>query len=515
MKIRVGLLEKTAMWEELLTQEGVPFEAIHSGQSISPQEFSAIVLNRRLTSDENASLREYLRGGGAILSRSDHAKGLGGFNIRTENIEYLFGDEIFPLDLTDINRESFIVSEANCLRTEKNTHSTFAGEFCGGVALLLPFDIAEVMEDCRVAEKMFYAHRERLPSERVSMVSKGNVRLLLHYGLQSLHHARGIPFVHLSSFPAKEDTLFAFRIDSDGASAKEVAELYSLGREYEIPMSWYLDVQSHERWLQRFTEMQGQEIGVHCYQHRSYDDPGPLKENVEHAATLLEDIGIRRSGFSAPYGMWSPTLAQVLDELGFEYSSEFSYAYDTLPLTPSVHEKRFQTLQIPIHPICIGNLLRVGYSPQDQERYFSSVVKSKRQRAEPLFFYHHPSHKNLDVVRNLFETMRNENIRCVSMGEYAAWWKKRSLVKLGIQQTNDDIVSTMADPQAQDLMVKISRADEMQALAPLNGTHSLRSLDWASVPVPSPLADDFRRVKEFDLRQSIGSVFTRFQRDFR
>ena len=515
MKIKAGLLKTTAMWEELLTQEGVPFAMIKSGDAPTIEEYSVVIINRRMTSDENAGVSDYLRHGGAILARADYTEGLGGMNARENNIEYVFGDRIFPIDLTDIGSEGFVCSEANCLRTEENAPSAFAGVFCGGYSFLLPFDIAELTEDCRAGEKTFYAHRERLPSERVSVVSKGNVRLLLHYGLEHLHHVRNIPYAHLSYHPDDQSTVFAFRIDSDGASPEEVTELYSLGREFAIPMSWYLDVKSHEQWLTRFVEMEGQEIGVHCYEHRTFHESEQIKKNVEHAVSLLEEIGIRRSGFSAPYGVWSPALAQALDELGFEYSSEFSYAYDTLPLRPSFQGKRFETLQIPIHPICIGSLLRVGYSSLDQKRYFASIVRWKRQRAEPLLFYHHPSHKKLDVVRDLFETMRNGNVRCISFGEYAAWWKRRSLVRMSIEVMDGNIEVQSMDAPPEDLRLRVTRENKTEALAPLTGTLPLQSLQWTPMPSAPALPSDFRRITEFDLRQSIGKLFTRLQRDFR
>jgi len=514
MKIQVGLLKTTPMWEELLVQEGVPFGVIEKGGWPSLEEYSVAIINRRITSDENTNVREYLRNGGAVLTRADYAEGLGGMSVRPENIEYIFGDNIFPIGLTDISREGFVVSEANCLRTEKNAHTAFVGDFSGGYAVLLPFDIAEVTEDCRAGERTFYAHRERLPSERVSAVSKGNVRLLLHQCLEHLHHVRHMPYAHLSYFPDNQSNIFAFRIDSDGASQEEVNELYAIGQEFEIPISWYLDAKSHEQWLARFAEMEGQEIGVHCYDHRTYDDAERIRKDIEHAATLLEEIGIRRSGFSAPYGVWSPPLAQVLDELEFEYSSEFSYAYDTLPLRPSFQGRRFETLQVPIHPICIGSLLKIGYSPQDQKRYFASIIKAKRQQPEPLFFYHHPSHMHWGVVRDLFETMRNENIRCMSLGEYAAWWKRRTLVRMSLEIMEDKIVIRSSDTLPDDIRLRVTREDKTEAIAPMSSPLKLQSLNWTPTSPAPALPDDFRRIKEFDLRQSVGKLFTRLQRDF-
>ncbi len=104
-------------------------------------------------------------------------------------------------------------------------------------------------------------------------------------------------------------------------------------------------------------------------------------------------------------------LAVQLVDCGFEYSSEFSYDYDNLPSVPRLRHGE-GTLQLPIHPICIGSLKRHSYSDKQMIQYFENVIQRKLASSEPIIFYHHPKDGYYDVLDWLFQEMRHE--RCTS-----------------------------------------------------------------------------------------------------
>ncbi|MEK7251361.1 MAG: hypothetical protein AAB209_13170, partial [Bacteroidota bacterium] len=159
-------------------------------------------------------------------------------------------------------------------------------------------------------------------------------------------------------------------------------------------------------------------------------------KNISKARRKLEQAGISSPGFAAPFGIWNSELAKAIEKTVFEYSSEFSFAYDSLPVYPSNGEQTFLTLQVPIHPICIGSLRRIGYTEGQMKEYFRRVIEEKLLRDEPLFFYHHPTHHCCDVVQFIFQYVAEKGIENTTMLEYARWWKKRLSTRLEISFEN-------------------------------------------------------------------------------
>lgn len=513
MKLNVGLITHSAMWEQLLEQEGVPFS--HVEVEDLTNACSVLVVNRLLKSNEVKTVEQYLRSGGAVLGYADHLIGVCGTTTRRERIDYLVGDHeaIFShVSLVDTEILADIPREANCMRTQHNTHAVFAGKLAEGYAVLLPFDAATLMCDVRAVDKNFYSDRERLPSERVSLVSKGELRHLMHDALQYLHHARNLPYVQAWYFPDGRRNLFAFRIDSDKGSRKEVDELYHVALENDVGMSWFLDVKSHEEWLQHFAFLTGQEVGVHCYEHRTYETYEGNLKNIAKAKHKLEQVGISSPGFTAPFGVWNTELAKAIDTVMFEYSSEFSFAYDSFPMYPSNGQQTFLTPQIPVHPICIGSLQRVGYSETRMKEYFRRVIDAKLLRYEPLFFYHHPTHRHADVVRFIFQYVRQRGIGNTTMLDFARWWKKRLSYRFAIEFENGTCTVQSTKVPDDSLWLRIIRPDKAEGFVRPSREIDLNTLEWEPQRSDYLPPSDIRRIREFDPRGMLGDLFSALSR---
>ncbi|HXF99704.1 MAG TPA: polysaccharide deacetylase family protein [Bacteroidota bacterium] len=514
MKLRVGLVIPSLWWEQILAQEGIPFG--YADLNRLDEEWSVLVVSRRLEETEQRQIEEYLAVGGAVLGFAGYLENVCKTRTRTEPLEYIISEGKSPfadVHLLDLGLEGAVPHEANCLRTQQNTFAAFVGPMGGGYAVLLPFDPSEMMSDERAANKSFYFVRDRLPSERVSLVSKGEVQRVVHRSLEYLHHVRGLPYVHLWYFPEERPTIFAFRIDSDRGSREEVDALYRLARKHDIPMTWFLDVKSHEAWLHHFAYLSGQEFGVHCYDHTVFNTYEANLANIQKARQKLHRVGISSPGFAAPFGLWNPELARAIVQAGFEYSSEFSYAYDAFPLYPRAGTEGFTTIQIPIHPVCIGSMKRVGYTETHMADYFKRIMDEKLQRHEGWLFYHHPTHRSWDVVEFIFSYVRQKGIDCIPMSEYARWWKKRLKVMPGFDLEKNTLRMNIAHPEP-SVWVRIVRPDMRAVLVPPFDVVDLEAMNWLPPQTVALPPSDIHRIREFDPRKLVGDLFTSLSRKF-
>ncbi len=522
MKLQIGIVADSHVWEQVFRQEGVPFTRVDLSVDSVQDVCSMLVVNRELSSSEREVVEAYLRSGGAVLGYTGHLLKVAGTTGTKEKLEYLVGDhdDMFPsFQLLDLGLYGLVPREANVLRTQANQFGAFAGSLGGGHAVILPFDVEEALSDIRVASKSFYNSRDRLPAERVSLVGKGEIRQMLRRAFEYLHHARNLPYAHLWYYPHSKRNLFAFRIDTDGSPQHDIDELYGIARNHLISMTWFLDVKSHEAWLKHFGRMVNQEIGVHCYEHTTFDAYDDNLKNITRAAREIEAVGLHPEGFAAPFGTWNEELGKAIDKVGFQYSSEFAYAYDTLPLFPHTETMRYNTLQVPIHPICIGSLMKVGYSSAHMKEYYRRVIDEKRARAEPLFFYHHPSHHHWDVVEFVFQSMQDRGIDDVSFSEYARWWKKRHGTKFMLTFANDMFSSQsqeLSDGNAEEgITLRVTTTEGRELLVPVGEAIDFKTASWTFLEPPIPPPQDIRRIREFDPRSVLGELHTKLMRKFR
>jgi hypothetical protein len=520
MKIKIGLTASSSGWEQLLLQEGVPFGLIGKPSGSLREQFSVIVVNGILNGPEREVIEEFLRHGGAVIGSAMYMQGVGKTQYRKEKISYLLpeGANALPgFSLLDLDVNGVIPREANQVRTDQNTFCVFAGPLCGGLAIILPFDPGDAMGDARATNRNFHAMRDRLPSEHVSLVSKGEVRQLVHGGLEFLHHERGLPYVHLWYFPDGFENVFAFRLDTDASPRAWIDETYSVSRDYGIGFTWYLDVASHEGWVSHFGKLAGQEIGIHCYAHTVGKTREAIREDLTRALHVVREEGLKPHGIAAPYGIWTPALAGVVQDLGFFYSSEFSYAYDSLPLFPEADGRVFPTLQVPVHPVCIGSLARVGYSADQMRQYYRAVVQQKLLRHEPLFFYHHPAQRHAEVVRSLLDDVTSRAIPSMTLGEFAFWWIERLQTRFEANVDGKNLrLDAISDrgPSGTRGCLRISRPDGMEARVPITSTFSADAVTWRERK-PFVVPPDIRRIREFDPRRVLGDLYTTMIRKLR
>ncbi|MBI4547241.1 MAG: polysaccharide deacetylase family protein [Ignavibacteriae bacterium] len=499
MVLKVGIMGNGKGWELLLQQEGIPYERIVDFP-LSRETFSVIVVGDQITPSSLEAVRRYLTGGGAILC-SGRVYALLCNERSTETfVRYLCEEphsHFQGVGLVNLQKVCHLPWNGSDLRTDAGAFSAFIGTYGEGAIIALPFDAAEFIVDRRTAMKSFYAHSKRLPFEKVSLVPKRGIRRLVRRSLEILHHRRGLPYVHKWFYPDDQRTIFVFRIDTDCATREETAELYKLSRTYNIPCTWFVDVKSQEHHLSVYREMEGQEIGIHCFDHHLANDAKSYNQDIRTAIEIFHSRNLKAMGYAAPYGFWSESLANVIETFGFDYSSEFSYDYDNVPSYPIVNNEFLQTLQIPVHPISIGSLRRQSFTEQEMVTYFHEHLHAAISAREPLIIYHHPKNNYLRVVESIFKYIQEHHIRSMRMIDFALWWKQRNGSQLHVEAENASL-HINADTPCDNIALRITRGDGTEAFTSICSTIHLENLIWQPIPKPLPVPDDVVRVTKFN-----------------
>lgn len=504
MNLRCGLLDGGPVWRELLRSEGVPSCCV-ALDSIEDGAVSVVVVDRPLKPGEAAALRAYLRRGGALVAAAAFVADALGMAARRRHIRYLVDDrEERPwFDLLDIDGACCLPAECSRLRTEENSHAMFLDAWGGGLAAVLPFDPADLVTPGSGCYRSFPAGYDRLPFERVASRSRAALLQMLHGVLEELHHRRNLPYVRISQFPADIPSVFAFRLDTDRASDRQIEQWRELSAAFGAPFTWFVDTGHREGKLEAFAKMQNQEIGVHCYRHRLFQTAAAYSEDIGCALNLLRAVGIDPAGYAAPFGHWSEQMGRAIDGIGMAYSSEFLTGFDGVPFFPTVRATTFQTLQVPVHPVSCGALRRSGYSHARMVEYFVGVIDRKIARHEPVFLYDHPIHDCVDVGWEILKRVRA--LPGMTLGEYATWWKERIMhLETLTVEFRDGMLWCRDDRPSNGIRLAISTvAGEANAAVD-------SAIDLARVslrpPVPFRGLEDVRRSRDFDVRTWIGTT---------
>ncbi|MFA6540931.1 MAG: hypothetical protein WCT99_04950, partial [Bacteroidota bacterium] len=342
-KIQIGICSRTPGWEIVLRQTGAPWkEFIFS--DFQPVDFSLLIINRHITGEEYFALEQFMHNGGTVLHTVLSNK---------MNGAKKFVTTLLPEQITDVTINDLFDIHSSVVM--QNTNQLFGfRRINGGIEAFLGIDVESMLTQNKSKRKNFHALSRFFPNEIVSLRSKNTLRHYITSVLELLHHQSGLPFIHTWYFPKGESTIFTFRIDTDKGTKEQIQGIYELSKKYDIPTTWFLDVKSHEPWLEYFTAFQRQEIALHCYEHAAYPSKQLNKDNFEKSLTLLRKHALNPKGITSPTGAWTGEISAAMDEIGFAYSSEFGYDYDNLPSFPFINNRFSQVLQLPVHPICIG-----------------------------------------------------------------------------------------------------------------------------------------------------------------
>ncbi len=496
MNLCIGLLQYEIGWELLLNQLGVIWECYSSEKEISPENYSVFILNTFPDKSQTALLQKYLHDGGCIFATHGCGK-----NINNSSTKEKYFSSLSPKKFSPFTSSTMVDIFSKGVTTSSSLLST--SQYGKGTIIHFPFDVHNAISDTRSLRKNFYFTTERLPSEVVVRVSKGEIRKLVYSSLEFLHHQKNLPFIHKWFYPKNEQTIFTFRVDSDKGNKEEITMLHNVCKKFSIPTTWFLDVKSHEPWISLFKDFhnQQQEIGIHCYEHNTYSTFEENYQNFNKAYTILKQHQEKIFGASAPYGTWNESVTTAFEKIGLEYSSEFSLDYDNLPFFPIINNRFSQVLQLPIHPMCVGSFRRARFTNNDMVAYYKNFIEKNISLREPIFLYHHPTHHHWEVFENIFNHIRTKNIFTLSYHNYTEWWKKRMLMNASLSLENEtQSLKTIITNNSNECFWRISFPSHEEAIIPLTEHINLNTVKKKPTPLPASPPDDIERIRKFDWR---------------
>ncbi len=420
-------------------------------------DFALIIISSSsLTKKEKKLLYDYTDEGGAAICEAENARAVFKINLKLSYIKFLYSesDKLFNNYLVcDLYNHCKIPANGNHLDDQEKMKSVLTLSVGKGNLAVFPEGFISLIHKSRAIRKNFYSEfSNQFTSERVAVVSKGIIRIHIQKAIEYLFHKRGLPFVHLWFHPDGAINIFSFRIDTDMGTEEEINSLNKLLQDYDIPATWFVETKSSQDRIELFSNLKNQEISYHCYRHKNFLSYKKNVENIKKGLTILKNAGIKPKGYASPYGEWNNTVAKAIDNFNFLYSSEFGFAYDTLPLYPYYNSYFSKAIQIPIHPVSVGRLHWGGHSEENMIKYFFSIIENKLFLDEPIIFYTHPFEKRLNVFEKVFERIHfynrensisndslNGKIPILSLSEYAEWWKKRLAVKWSAEEKDGEV----------------------------------------------------------------------------
>ena len=501
-RLVIGIVEPGLGWTIVLRQCGVAYERVSGAGTIDADRYSVVIVNRAIGGAMRERLTGYLRGGGAVLDTGNHLGSLPAREIRRSQVRSLL-----PSD-QEATRTGIMLLDLHAPVRRHRGSDLFGGllsfrEVQGGYIGWLGLDIDGLTVDTRSARRQFHTPTGRYPSEVVSVVSKGEVRRLVEHALMELHALRGLPYLHIWFFPDERPNIFCFRIDTDYGTRAQILDLYRTARRCGVAMSWFLHVEAHEEWLDLFTRFEEQEIAVHCRTHRTYPTYEPNAANMAEATYLLRRAGLDPVGFAAPNGRWNRALGRAVRDQGFLYSSEFALAYDDLPFNPALEGAFSPALQVPIHPVSVGNFLRVRGTEREMVEYYGRAVEEKLAYDRPLIFYHHPTHEAGGLLDEIFGAVRNAGVESVTFADYARWWNLRSRAYHAAEWSGERLdLELDADPS---VALRIVLPDGRRGFV-RGGTILLSDIQWSVPPPGLRRPDDYMRIRRTGLKTIVHSI---------
>jgi hypothetical protein len=476
----VGLFGNSLGWQQILDQEKVNYEIVTGLSNLD--RYGVLIITKSPESKEIAEIRDYLEAGGSALTDFSVLKSLlSDFHYRPVKTRYISptSDAIFNnVSLIDIGQNGFAMPNSN-------RPNIYFKDYGKGKIIALPFDLNQALLNANAKPKFFYFSSRKFPYETVAEVSKGEIRKLVINCLGVLFKQQNLYYSHLWYYPNTYSTLFTFRVDTDFSPWQQIESVIKLTRENELSFTWFVNTQAQEGDLAKFAKLKNQDLQLHCYTHNVFSDDRRNRNNIEKGKELLKSAGIEPVGFAGPFGEWNENLSQVLEDLGFEYSSEFALAYDDLPFYPLKAGQKSKVLQIPIHPICAGRLLHAGLDFNQIFVYFRRYIDFCYQAREPIMIYDHPHriHQIPQVFDIIFKKIKSmKNIWLTNFTQLMQWWRQREAITYDASIEKEQL-KVMTNSDNPIFSLHIVSPSGQETFVPLkNGVYNLAGLSWSSIP---------------------------------
>ena len=503
MQIKIGLCVPNPGWEIVLAQEGLCYEKIVQDSKFDFNKFALVIPNQFFITNKKQLIEEYLEKAGMVIIDKETSSELLDLGFHSKNISCripqknsMFSD----VGLVDFYTK-FMIPDGKLLLSLDETFSIYEYSGNGGNVVILPFSVNELILGQNAIRKRFYADRKELPSEVVSKVSKGRIREIIFKMLQHCFLELNKPLIQKWFYPSGIDNVFIFRIDTDFCSEEDAKNLYSLCTKYEINATWFVDTIDRKMLSEVYPTFTQHEIALHCERHKVFDSYKENYNNILCAVDKMKQCGIVVSGFAAPFGEWNNNLGKALEELDFEYSSEFSFDYDDLPFYPYFSDHFSSVMQIPIHPISVGRLRRSHFTDKEMVQYYKLIIDHNLSRNLPVIFYHHPHHNKLHVLEEIFAYIRSKKFWNPTMHEFAKWWSTRSDKNYSYEFSNGKaLVSVDGD---EDVVFRLLDSQKGSSIIHSNESYKIDELPFSKKQ--SLEFDEKKSMRRYHWRDSLNN----------
>lgn len=280
---------------------------------------------------------------------------------------------------------------------------------------------------------------DRLPHEDVSTLSKGAVLILFRESLRYLLAKIQVPLRAYPTHPLGYGGVFLYKIDTDGADLHQLQDYAQALSDRQLRANFFLDMAPLQgAQLPASQQLQDHEWNLHCDQHFTSENRARNRANLDSglqgARHLLAHIpGKHLQGHGAPYGIHPPHLAELQEELGFGFGSEFGWSYNVWPLQMQADAKRTHQWQVAFHPICPQSLMSSRLQVEDWIRYYQHLGSRQMSLNLPIAWYDHPHHPD-SHARNRFldfisqwvagDNPRGLPLKQMTCSEYLQWWRQ-------------------------------------------------------------------------------------------
>jgi len=507
----ITLWDENLYWPELLRQEGVSYR---TGSQLNGRD--VVILNRGPGGLHAQAVWHHIQSGAGLLAPGSNAAAVW-LELRTagKRLRWIAPDDDSPLfrnvGIIDTETRGTLLREANVGMTDSGAKAILATSAGLGFCIVLPFEVTKVLSNVTAGPRQFPADTPRPPYDTVARTSRGEVRRLVANCLRFLLARKGLPYVHLSAVPGRVRSVLAFRVDTDFGPRRDLEAVAKLADRVGMKFSLYVNVGAHKAHLDLFADLarQGHDVQLHCLRHTVYPDYARNLNNFRQGKEAMAAFGIEPVGVVAPYGEWNLNLNRALEELGFEYSSEFCLAYDDLPFRPAIKEREngelrrvkqnpaltlhsslftlrlSKVLQVPVHPICLGRLVAARASPAQMAAYLRSVIDLQVARREPCILYDHPERiaQYSDVLADVLQYGKERCGSVTTLTGFARWWQRREQYAWSARMTETGL-EVKSEKGPDDLSIVVERGERYSVLPAGPGRYKLAELEWQALPEP-------------------------------
>lgn len=293
-----------------------------------------------------------------------------------------------------------------------------------------PRDPFAALIDTRAARASWGVGDRKL-TERVARHDRGGIRRRLIGRLRDAVTTAGGLWIRLAPFPHPYRSAFSFRADLDEPLVDDYFR-YARARE---PLgdccTHFVSTHAYAHHPSVLRDLADHDPQSHGHFHHVYREAQANRLNLERAHRLLSSFGLEPTGFASPHGRWTAGLDDVLEDFGYNYSSDFQLGYDDFPFFPWKGGRFSRVLQIPVHPVCEGLFLEAGIRDGATiGEHLADAVAARLDAGELAIAYGHPERRlgrMPEVLHALARAVASRSLvwRTTFSG-LSRWWRWRA-----------------------------------------------------------------------------------------